>query len=86
MTFQTYRKIKTIEMIDTEMRPYIVGEVLDESVVEIAKIFGENGSPKESDMIARDTQNHDDMWLISRQYFEENYCVISKPGHYSCIK
>ena len=32
-----------------------------------------NGSPKEGDMIARNPKNHDDKWLVSKKYFEDNF-------------
>ena len=72
MTYKTYEKTKT-----TEMRPYIDGEHIDEDYVSINRGDKENGSPKAGDMIARDPSNHDDMWLISREFFVENYCTVS---------
>lgn len=31
------------------------------------------GSPKIGDMIARNPQNHNDQWLISAKYFNNNF-------------
>lgn len=31
------------------------------------------GSPKLGDMVARNVNNHLDQWLVTREYFEENY-------------
>jgi hypothetical protein len=31
-----------------------------------------NGSPKSGDMIARNPKNHDDKWLVAKQYFIDN--------------
>lgn len=59
-----------------EMRPYIVGELLSESV-SISQADREAGSPKEGDMIARNPANHDDQWLVAKQYFEDNFEPIS---------
>jgi hypothetical protein len=67
--FELYRKINY-----TEMRPYIVGEVLSDSV-SISKEDRENGSPKDGDMIARNYWNHSDQWLISKEFFEDNYTL-----------
>jgi len=35
------------------------------------------GSPKEGDMIARNPENHKDLWLVGKDYFEANFV---KPG------
>jgi hypothetical protein len=32
-----------------------------------------NGSPKIGDMIARNPKNHNDQWLIAKQYFIDNF-------------
>lgn len=64
--FRQYRR-KSI----SEMRPYIEGEVLD-SKVSISEADRNNGSPKAGDMIARNPKNHNDQWLVAKEYFEEN--------------
>lgn len=33
----------------------------------------DNGSPKDGDMIARNPKNHNDQWLVAKQYFEDNF-------------
>jgi hypothetical protein len=33
----------------------------------------EAGSPKVGDMIARNPKNHADQWLVSAQYFADNF-------------
>ena len=55
----------------SEMRPYVEGEELNE-LVSISEADLKNGSPKLGDMIARNPKNHDDQWLVAKQYFEEN--------------
>lgn len=55
-----------------ELRPYIPGEILSERV-SISAGDRENGSPKEGDMIARNPANHDDQWLVAKDYFEANF-------------
>ena len=65
--FRRYRR-KQI----AELRPYIPGETLSERV-SISAADRENGSPKEGDMIARDPSKHDDLWLVSKDYFEANF-------------
>lgn len=54
----------------SEMRPYVLGEEL--SGVSISDADLGNGSPKEGDMIARNPKNHQDQWLVAKEYFEAN--------------
>lgn len=54
----------------SEMRPYIDGEGV--SNVSISEADRQNGSPMVGDMIARNPKNHDDQWLVAKQYFEDN--------------
>ena len=44
-----------------------------EAVVNISAVDLVNGSPKEGDMIARDSNNHLDQWLVSKKTFEDNF-------------
>jgi hypothetical protein len=64
--FKQYRR-KSV----SEMRPYIIGELLD-SNISISRADLIAGSPKEGDMIARNPKNHEDQWLVAKEYFEEN--------------
>ena len=50
----------------SEMRPYVVSE--DLAGVSVS----DEDTPKEGDMIARNPKNHDDKWLVAKEYFEEN--------------
>lgn len=52
------------------MRPYVEGE--DVSRISISDADREKGSPKPGDMIARNPANHEDQWLVAKQYFEDN--------------
>ena len=54
-----------------EMRTYVEGE--DISGVSISKPDEDNGSPKLGDMIARNPKNHNDKWLVSEDYFKDNF-------------
>lgn len=65
--FSQYRKKGT-----TELRPYEPGEQLGENVT-LSADDKEAGSPKAGDMIARNPNNHNDQWLVSAQYFADNY-------------
>ena len=55
-----------------ELRPYVAGEKLGESV-SISAAAREAGSPKEGDMIARNPSDHNDQWLVAKEYFEANF-------------
>lgn len=65
--FKDYRR-KQI----AELRPYVVGEVLD-AKVSVSAADKEAGSPKDGDMIARNPKNHEDQWLVAAQYFADNF-------------
>lgn len=54
------------------MRPYVEGEQLSDRV-SISQSDKEAGSPKVGDMIARNPKNHEDQWLVAKEYFEENF-------------
>jgi hypothetical protein len=55
-----------------ELRPFEDGEKLSERV-SVSQADKEAGSPKVGDMIARNPKNHDDQWLVAKQYFEDNF-------------
>ena len=65
--FKRYRRRQV-----AELRPYVSGEKLDERV-SISAADRETGSPKEGDMIARNPDDHNDQWLVSKGYFEANF-------------
>lgn len=50
-----------------ELRPYVPGEDLSKISVEVGY------TPQEGDWIARDPQNRDNQWLVSRTYFKSHY-------------
>ena len=58
-----------------EMRPYLEGEETPKSI-SISHADLQNGSPKVGDMIARNPKNHNDQWLVAKEYFEENFEAI----------
>lgn len=60
-----------------EMRPYLKGEVLPKNV-SISEADKKDGSPKLGDMIARNPKNHNDMWLVAKKYFKDNFAPIKK--------
>ena len=60
--FKKYRKRGV-----TEMSPHIPGEDLS------GKSVSPQDTPHKGDMIARNVNNHDDQWLVAKQYFDDNY-------------
>lgn len=42
-------------------------------VVSISAVDRRAGSPKIGDMIARNTKDHSDQWLVSKEYFFKNF-------------
>jgi len=65
--FKKYRR-KQI----AELRFFQEGEELSERI-SISQADRDNGSPNVGDMIARNPKNHDDQWLVAKQYFEDNF-------------
>lgn len=51
----------------SEMRPYVQGE--DLTGISVNK---EDNPETDMGMIARNPNNHNDQWYVSRKYFEEN--------------
>lgn len=71
--FKNYRR-KQI----AELRPFSEGEKLSDAV-SISQADKDAGSPKVGDMIARNPKNHDDQWLVAKQYFEDNFEEVELP-------
>ena len=65
-----YKRYRRIQI--AELRPYVLGEELDERV-SISAADRASGSPKEGDMIARNPDDHGDQWLVAKEYFEANF-------------
>lgn len=69
--FKQYRR-KQI----AELRPVTDAEVMSRSLdsrISLSPTDKENGSPLIGDMIARNPKNHEDQWLVAKQYFEDNF-------------
>lgn len=78
--FKKYRR-KQI----AELRPIGLGDIINynndgfisinnsSNKVSISDEDKVNGSPKLCDMVARNPKNHLDQWLVSKQYFEDNF-------------
>ncbi|CAK0767351.1 hypothetical protein CCP3SC1AL1_4140002 [Gammaproteobacteria bacterium] len=71
--FKQYRR-KQI----AELRPFSEGEKLSDAV-SVSQADKDAGSPKAGDMIARNPKNHNDQWLVAKQYFEDNFEEVELP-------
>jgi len=68
--FKQYRRTQIAEMVPVNLLHIKHG--LSERV-SVSASDKEAGSPKLGDMIARNPKNHDDMWLVAKQDFEDNF-------------
>jgi hypothetical protein len=83
MEFEKYKKIKIAELrkvnIDDLLEFVLIKKITilfnkdTEVTVSISDTDLENGSPILGDMIARNPKNHNDQWLVAKQYFEDNF-------------
>lgn len=64
--FKKYRRTQI-----AEMTPWVPGFIMDG--VSVSAVDREAGSPLPGDMIARNPKNHNDVWLVARKYFEDNF-------------
>jgi len=67
MEFKRYKR-----KVIAELRHYVAGDSLNTSI-SISDFDKENGSPKSGDMIARNLKDHNDQWLVSKAYFDDNF-------------
>jgi hypothetical protein len=66
MTFTRYRRTQI-----AEMEPWAEG--YDMAGVSVSESDKAAGSPKAGDMIARNPKNQADKWLVTAQYFADNF-------------
>ena len=59
----------------SEMTPWLPTTNMKD--VSVSQADKDNGSPKQGDMIARNPKSHKDLWLVAKQYFEDNLEEIS---------
>ena len=69
--FEQYRKVSV-----AELRAYEEGEDLKAQGITISELDTKAGHPKLGDMVCRDPKKPADQWLVTRQFFEENYRKI----------
>lgn len=81
--FKQYRRkqiaeLRPIEQSDIDQfeqhRMLIAYKIADNWIpVSISDADLKAGSPKIGDMVARNPKNYIDQWLVSKQYFEDNF-------------
>lgn len=71
MDWKEYRKAGTTRMVSVQEFRDSEGEIPDH--VSISEADKREGAPRPDDMIAQNPEDPDDMWLVSQEYFEENY-------------
>ena len=60
-----------IRAFEQDKHPHSIRDT--EFRVSISDADKANGSPKIGDMIAQNPKNHNDQWLVAKQYFEDNF-------------
>ena len=71
VTAEDIKSFQTYNVIYIDFNPYIIPQ--DKMTVSISDVDLKNGSPKLGDMIARNPNNHEDLWLVAKEYFENNF-------------
>ena len=66
MTYKQYRRTQIAEMADWHPG-------FDMTGVSVSEPDEKAGSPKLGDKIARNPANHEDRWLVAKDYFEANF-------------
>jgi len=67
------RNITEIDLKAFEQDKHLHSLIDTEFKVSISDVDLKNGSPKIGDMVARNPKNHNDQWLVAKQYFEDNF-------------
>lgn len=76
--FKQYRRSQIAELRpvtdeEIELRQFITTRSQNREPISVSSEDLKNGSPKKGDMIARDPKNHNDQWLVSEKYFNDNF-------------
>ena len=82
--FKQYRRKQIAELrkvTDADIRAFEQDKHLHslrdtEFKVSISDVDRANGSPKIGDMIARNPENHNDQWLVAKDYFLANFAEL----------
>lgn len=77
--FKKYRRKQIAELRPVTKEEIEAGQLLNTQKygISVSEADLNNGSPKEGDMIARNPKNHNDQWLVAKNYFEDNFEAIA---------
>ena len=67
------RSAQKQELINISVNTNDVNTILVVTKISVSQADRDAGSPKVGDMIARNPKNHEDQWLVAKQYFEDNF-------------
>lgn len=75
MKFNRYRRKGLSEMVkwSSKMKELNTLKKLIEAGISVSQADIDNGSPRAGDMIARNPDNHEDKWLVAKEYFDMNF-------------
>lgn len=78
MEFKKYRRTQIAEMRpvtndEIKLGGLIVKETNIRKSISLSNVDLQNGSPKIGDMVARNPKNHNDQWLVAKEYFDDNF-------------
>ena len=72
--FKEYKRTAIAEMRHVSTEEFANGpKSLQAQGISISQADLDAGSPTLSDMVARNPDNHADMWLVASQYFKANF-------------
>ena len=76
--FKQYRRTQIAEMRpvteeEKELGRLIITKTHNRKSISVSESDLQNGSPKSGDMIARNPKNHEDQWLVAKEYFNDNF-------------
>ncbi len=76
--FEQYRRTQIAEMRplteeEKELGRLITTKTHSRKSISVSETDLNNGSPKSGDMIARNPKNHEDQWLVAKEYFNDNF-------------
>lgn len=77
--FKQYRRKQIAELRPLTDEELEAGRLISTQkyCISISEADLNNGSPKKGDMIARNPKNHNDQWLVAKDYFEQNFEEIN---------
>lgn len=77
--FKKYNKKSIAELRQVTQEEISRGHIFMQiNKISISSEDIKKGSPKQGDMVARNIENNQDQWLVSKEYFEKNFELIEE--------